>query len=152
MKKFNRQKGFTIFELFVVLLIAGILMSYAIPAYRDFALRQKISNEANGFLGDLMYARATAIKEGQSVSVNSISTTTDWANGWTINLVADNVLLRQKDSTNKGVTLVGSGNTIVFNNLGVASTVNTITVAHSEVSKTVILNVSASGMVSSRDT
>ena len=124
MKYYNRQKGFTLIELFVTLLIAGILLSYAIPSYREFGLRQKVSNEANDLIGDLMYARVTAIKEGQSVSVNSISTNTNWAGGWTIRLVADNVLLRQKDTINKAITLVGTGNSIIFNNFGAATTVN----------------------------
>jgi prepilin-type N-terminal cleavage/methylation domain-containing protein len=151
MKKLNRQKGFSLIELFVVLLIAGILLFYAIPSYRDFALRQKVSNEANGLLGDLMYARATAIKEGQSVAVNTISTDPDWTAGWTITLVADDVLLRQKDSVNKAITLGGIGNSIIFNNFGAATTVNTITVAHADVTKTVILDVSPAGMVTSRE-
>jgi prepilin-type N-terminal cleavage/methylation domain-containing protein len=143
--------GFTLIELTVVLLIAGILLSYAIPSYRDFGLRQKVSNEANGLLGDLMYARATAIKEGQSVSVNTISTTNNWAGGWTIRLVTDNILLRQKDAVNKAISLAGTNSSVVFNNFGAATTVNTITIAHSDVTKSVVLDVSPSGMVSSRE-
>jgi prepilin-type N-terminal cleavage/methylation domain-containing protein len=151
MKYYHRHKGFTLVELLIVLLLAGILLSYAIPSFRDFGLRQKVSNVANGFLGDLMYARATAIKEGQSVSVDSISTDNNWAGGWTITLVSDNVLLRQNDTVNRSVTLTGTGASIVFNNFGAATTVNTITITHSDVSKIVILDVSASGMVTSRD-
>jgi len=149
--KSKKVKGFSLVELVIVLLVASILLSYAIPSYRDFGLRQKVSNEANGLLGDLMYARATAIKEGQSVAVETISTTNNWANGWTITLVADDVLLRQKDSINRAISLGGTNSSVVFNNFGVATTVNTITIAHSEISKSVILDVSPSGMVSSRE-
>ena len=149
--KSKQIKGFTLLELSIALLIAGILLSYAIPSYRDFGLRQKVSNEANGLLGDLMYARVTAIKEGQNVAVTTISGDGDWAEGWTITLVSDNVLLRQNDLINDSVTLKGTGASIVFNNLGAAPTINTITIAHPDVKKEVILNISASGMVSSRE-
>lgn len=150
-KKHRIIKGFTLLELMVTLTIAGVLMSYAIPSYYEFGLRQKVSNEANGLLGDLMYARSTAIKQGQSVSVNSISGNVDWEQGWTINFVTGNVLLRQKDLISRSVTLVGTGASIVFNNFGAASTANSITIAHADVSKSVILAVAASGMVTSRE-
>lgn len=39
----NKQKGFTLIELMIVIAIIAILMSYAIPAYQDYTVRAKAS-------------------------------------------------------------------------------------------------------------
>lgn len=86
----NRQEGFTITELLVVSLIAAILLAIGVPSYRYVTNSSRMSSEINGLLGDIQYARAEAIKEGQSVAlcVSSDGTTcsgsTHWQNGWIV--------------------------------------------------------------------
>jgi len=153
----QEQKGFTMIELMVALLIAGILMSYAIPAYREFGLRQKITNEANSLLGDLTYARVTAIKEGQNVVVSS-NAGLDWSQGWRIfidnngnnTFDAGDVTLRISQAFGQNLVFTGDANRASFNNLGAANSVMNITIKHADTIKQVILNVAASGMISTR--
>jgi type IV fimbrial biogenesis protein FimT len=86
----KRQTGFSITELLVVTVIVAILLAIAVPSYKYMTNSSRMSSEINSLLGDLQYARAEAIKEGQTVSlcVSSNGTTCSgsfaWANGWIV--------------------------------------------------------------------
>src|SRR5260370_35878093 len=86
----SRQTGFTLTELMVFVAIVAILLGIGVPSYRYIPNSYRMSAEVNGLLGDLQYARAEAIKEGQTVttcvSANGTACTggTAWANGWIV--------------------------------------------------------------------
>jgi type IV fimbrial biogenesis protein FimT len=85
-----REAGVTLIELIVVITVAAILISIGIPSYKNITNSYRIAGEVNGLLGDMQFARAEAIKEGQSVTicVSSNGTTCSgeatWQNGWTV--------------------------------------------------------------------
>jgi type IV fimbrial biogenesis protein FimT len=86
----KRQLGFTLTELMVVTAIVAILLTIGVPSYRYVTNSYRMSSEVNGLLGDLMYARSEALKEGQFVtvcaSVNGLtcSGATAWNTGWVV--------------------------------------------------------------------
>jgi len=86
----RRHGGFSITELMVVVAIVAILLGIGAPSYRYITNSYRMSAEVNGLLGDLQYARAEAIREGQyvtaCVSNDGVSCTgdTDWAKGWIV--------------------------------------------------------------------
>ncbi len=84
------QNGFTLTEVLVVVAIVAILLSIGVPSYRYITTSYRMSAEINALVGDLMYARAEAIKEGQPVAVCvstdglTCSGATTWQSGWIV--------------------------------------------------------------------
>jgi len=68
----------------VTIAIAAILMSMAVPAFRDFVQSAQVSNAANEFALSINIARTEAAKRGEIVRVGSISGTADWSGGWRV--------------------------------------------------------------------
>ncbi len=81
----------TLVELLTVISIVAILLAIGVPSYRSISTSYRTSSEVNGLLGDLQYARAEAIKEGQTVTV-CVSTNgascaaagSGWQSGWIV--------------------------------------------------------------------
>jgi type IV fimbrial biogenesis protein FimT len=84
----KRQTGFSIMELMIVVAIIAILFAIGIPSFRYVTNANRASAEVNGLLGDLMYARAEAIRQGTAVVVctsadsQSCANVTTWEGGW----------------------------------------------------------------------
>jgi type IV fimbrial biogenesis protein FimT len=85
------NRGITMLEMVVVMALVAILASIAIPSFRYVTNSNRIAAEINGLLGDLQYARAEAIREGQTVTVcvsnngaNCLPGNTSWRNGWIV--------------------------------------------------------------------
>jgi type IV fimbrial biogenesis protein FimT len=67
------SRGLTLLELVLVMGIVGILITIAIPSYQYVTSSNRVAGEVNALVGDLMFARSEAIKEGQSVVVCAAS-------------------------------------------------------------------------------
>jgi type IV fimbrial biogenesis protein FimT len=83
--------GFTMVEMLSTIFIIGVLTAVAVPSFKFVTNSNRISAEANGLLGDLQFARAEAIKEGQTVTVcvstNGTSCAAgniNWNDGWIV--------------------------------------------------------------------
>ena len=137
----TREAGFTLTELMVTLTIVAILMGIGVPSYKYVTNSDRVSSEINGLLGDLQFARAEAIREGQQVTVcpaadtnyNSCAmTAATWNTGWivTTNLNGtDNVLRVQQGFKSKDtMTSDATAAAVVFNREGFAPTLGGPTV------------------------
>jgi type IV fimbrial biogenesis protein FimT len=137
--------GFTLTEVILVMLILGILVAIGTPTFKYVTTSNRISNEINGLLGDMQFARSVAVKQGLTVTVcsSSNSTTTSptcntggatgiWQTGWIVFLDTngdgqvqngEQVIRIQPafTSTDTLVSSVGFG-TAKFNRMGYAPT------------------------------
>ena len=135
MKKTQKQTGFTLVELLITLIIAGILVSIAAPSFSGFIKDNQITTTTNHLIAHLQYARSEAISKGLAVNVAKKSATAkDLSKGWTIYTdsnssngntaydSANDTLLKDFDgygSANIAINTDTNGNNwIAFNNKG----------------------------------
>jgi type IV fimbrial biogenesis protein FimT len=108
------DSGFTLIELLTVSTVIAILLAVGVPSFRFVTASNRASAEINGLLGDMQFARAEAIREGQYVTICASNdgltcaggAGTNWNIGWivfsdpantgTFNAATDSYLKQQK--------------------------------------------------------
>ncbi|MGH8656829.1 MAG: GspH/FimT family pseudopilin [Gammaproteobacteria bacterium] len=85
-----RSDDFTIVELMITLVLAAIILSAAVPSFRDLVQSNRITAQVNEFVTALNLARSEAIKRGVPVrvctSVDSANCAPagGWQQGWIV--------------------------------------------------------------------
>ncbi|MDP1528868.1 GspH/FimT family pseudopilin [Rhodoferax sp.] len=90
MKKRFASAGFTLIELMVVVALAALLQSLALPAFRGFVNSMRLTVAVNSLFTSLLLARSEAIKRnGRAVVCKTVTgetcvTTGGWQQGWIV--------------------------------------------------------------------
>lgn len=94
----NRQKnaGYTLLEIMIVVAIVGILAAVAVPSYQDIIERNRLKQVVEGLKSDMQFARTEAIK--QSIDI-IVSRTTGNAGAWCYGLSATTTSCDCKQTT-----------------------------------------------------
>ncbi len=94
-----RIQGFSIVELMVVLLIAGILMAIGIPSYQSMMQKYRLITATNALFMAVNLTRSEAIQRGVRVDMMPAGDGTKWTNGWVIFVDENNDRRLDKNET-----------------------------------------------------
>ena len=84
------QSGLSLVEVLVAIVIAGLLLTFALPAFQSMQARRAVSGAMDILNSDFAYARSEAIKRGNFVTVCSSDNgsvclaSNEWGAGWII--------------------------------------------------------------------
>lgn len=138
MLKNNKQRGFNLLELMVVLAIAAVLATIAAPSMTEFVRSNRITTMKASVISDLNLARSESIKRNRRVlmcasntSATDCSTATTWAaSGWLVcfdtdsndscdaSTTANPNPIQIRNSSESTITITGPSTPIRFNAIG----------------------------------
>jgi type IV fimbrial biogenesis protein FimT len=86
------RAGVTLIELLVALVVAGILIATAVPAFNNFVLNDRDANQVNSLVYSFNYARSESVRRNSAAGVevcpssNSLTCNpaTLWSQGWIV--------------------------------------------------------------------
>jgi len=127
-------KGFTVVEMMIALAVAGILVSFAVPAFNTSIQNNRMATQINELHTALSLARSEAIKRNTDTTVcrssDGASCTGTWSDGWIV-FVDDNFdgtvdageeILRVHGALEGENTLEFSQTRVIYASSGIART------------------------------
>ena len=87
----EKQKGFTLVELLITIVVISILLAAAVPSFMQAIKNNRITGQATSFVISTQMARNEAIKRGASTTMcaanadmDACSGSNDWSTGWIV--------------------------------------------------------------------
>ena len=118
------DRGMTLVELLIVMVILSVLLAIAVPNFANIITRNQITSSTSDFVSSLRVAKAESSAKMQTVVVcirngstcNATNGTSAWNNGWLVfmdendNAQFDNdeVILDQYDAFTRQITFTGT--------------------------------------------
>ena len=146
----SKQRGFTLIEVMIVIIIIGVVSALGIPAFSEWRSQQAVRSAAQALYGQMKQARVQALAENRNVSVEFCDGTV--RTGWvfdaaspdatcdpctTLNCVENLLSLTQFSAS---LTLATNKDTITFYSRGTAIN-GTVTLSAGNSSQQVVVNI-----------
>lgn len=84
----NHFQGMTLIELLLALVIAGLLLMFALPNYSAWINNSQIRTAAESILDGMQLARAEAVRQNTNVQFALTSTASPKMSDWTVSVVS----------------------------------------------------------------
>lgn len=126
-------RGFTLIEMMIVLVILGVILTVALPGFRNLTLAIRLTNYANEMVAAVYLARGEAIKRNTDVRLcatadsTSCATSGGWAQGWIV-MDPNDVVIQEQPALENGYSFVETGSgahTLTFDSAGYVSPAST---------------------------
>ena len=75
------ERGFSLIELMVAIVVFGLLIGFSVPSYQTYALTQKLRGTSENLVQTIQLQRSRAMATGQNVVINF---NTAAPAGWTV--------------------------------------------------------------------
>jgi prepilin-type N-terminal cleavage/methylation domain-containing protein len=80
-RNLQHERGFSLIELMVTIVVFGLLIGFSVPSYQTYALTQKLRGTSENLVQTINLQRSRAMATGQSVTINF---NTGTPAGWTV--------------------------------------------------------------------
>jgi prepilin-type N-terminal cleavage/methylation domain-containing protein len=80
-RNLQHERGFSLIELMVAIVVFGLLIGFSVPSYQTYALTQKLRGTSENLVQTINLQRSRAMATGQSVTINF---NTGAPAGWTV--------------------------------------------------------------------
>jgi len=137
----KNNKGFTILELIIVIVITAILATFAVPSIRSWRANSSLSGDTRTLKADFEFARSRAIRDNTPITI-SFNTGN---NSYSIDSVPP--VSRSLVGTSISTNLTGAATTITFDSRGRAANNITGSVTLSNGSRNTTVSVSMIGSI-----
>lgn len=141
------QGGFTLVELLITVVLFAVLVTVAVPSFRDYTLQSRVKTGAQELFTALLYARSEAVKRNDDVYIYpNGGTSGDWQDGWVVTTdQAKDYGACQADQTNclriqeplAGISITTGAASVTYGGTGRVATTASFAVCDSDASATV---------------
>jgi len=80
-RNLQHERGFSLIELMVAIVVFGLLIGFSVPSYQTYALTQKLRGTSENLVQTINLQRSRAMATGRDVTINF---NTGTPAGWTV--------------------------------------------------------------------